>query len=229
MARLTKPESCIKCPYKWEYLDLLGEENINTIQRNCIIIMFKKGETICKQGTEVTHALYLAKGVVKLYIEGKKNLILKLIKSGNYIDLQTLFGDRKYKYSVAAIEDTMICMTPIDLMLDLAKENSPFLFQLTTSISNSTNYVFQKINNLSSKQLRGRLAETILYLSEEIYKSYNFHLDLTRNELAEFSSMSMENAVRILTEFRKDKLITLNGRDLEITQPEMLRKISDLG
>jgi len=229
MPRLSKPESCNRCPYRWEYMDLLGLPNIDKIQNNCIIIKFKKGETICKQGTEVTHALYLAKGIVKLYIEGKKNLILKLIKGGNYIDLQTLFGDKRYKYSVVATEDSMVCMTPIDLMLDLAKENAKFLFELTKTISTTTNFVYQKISDLNRKHLRGRLADTLIYLSEEIYMSNNFHLTLTRNELAEFSSMSMENAVRILTEFRKDEIISLNGREMEIIHPEMLARISELG
>ena len=50
MAKIERPVSCLKCPYKWEYLDLLKDSDINAIQNNCTIINFKKGETICKQG-----------------------------------------------------------------------------------------------------------------------------------------------------------------------------------
>ncbi len=229
MAKIERPISCLKCPYKWEYLDLLKENDINAIQNNCTIINFKKGETICKQGTDATHALYLAKGVVKLYIEGKKNLILKLIKAGNYIDLQTLFGDKTYKYSVAAVEDTMVCMIKSELLRDLAKNNSNYLFELTKTISDTGNYVYKKISDISRKQLRGRLADTILYLSEEIYNSYDFELDLTRKELAELSSMSMENAVRILSEFRKDSILSVEGKRIKILELDILKKLSDIG
>ncbi len=229
MAKIERPVSCLKCPYKWEYLDLLKDSDINAIQNNCTIINFKKGETICKQGTDATHALYLAKGVVKLYIEGKKNLILKLIKAGNYIDLQTLFGDKTYKYSVAAVEDTMVCMIKSDLLRDLAKNNSKYLFELTKTISDTGNYVYKKISDLSRKQLRGRLADTILYLSDEIYNSIDFELDLTRKELAELSSMSMENAVRILSEFKKDSIISVDGKKIKILELDILKKLSDIG
>ncbi|NPA44317.1 MAG: Crp/Fnr family transcriptional regulator [Chlorobi bacterium] len=229
MAKVSKPESCLSCPYKWKYLNLLEDKDINSIQRSCTIINFKKGETICKQGTDATHALYLAKGMVKLYIEGKKNLILKLIKSGEYIDLQTLFGDKTYKYSVAAMEDTMVCMINSEILQDLAKQNSDYLFELTKTISDSGNYVYKKISDISRKQLRGRLADSLLYLRNEIFNSDEFDMGMTRKELAELSSMSMENAVRILSEFKKDKIISLEGKRIKILQIDILKKLSDIG
>jgi len=229
MPKISKPNSCLSCPYKWKYLNLLKNEDIDTIQNSCTIIDFKKGETICKQGTEATHALYLAKGMVKLYIEGKKNLILKLIKAGEYIDLQTLFGDKTYKYSVAAMEDTMVCMINSEILQDLARKNPNYLFELTKSISDSGNYVYKKISDISRKQLRGRLADTILYLKNEIFHSDEFDIGMTRKELAELSSMSMENAVRILSELRKDEIISIEGKRFKIIQPDILKKLSDIG
>lgn len=228
MPIISKPESCMKCPYKWKYLNLLEDEDINAIQKNCLIINFKKGETICKQGTNVTHALYLAKGMVKLYIEGKNDLILKIIKAGNYIDLQTLFGDLVYRYSVTSIEDTMVCMINSKFLLELFKKNNEYLFQVTKAISSSTNYVYKKISDISRKQLRGRIADALLYFSEEIYCSNKFRLGVTRREIAELSSMSMENAVRLLSEYRKQGIIILKGREIEILRPDILKKFSEL-
>ncbi len=220
----------MRCPYKSEYLSLLDAKDINLIQENCIIVHFRKGETICKQNTDVTHALYLAKGTVKKYIEGKsKNLILKIISSGKYIGLQTLFGTLIYNYTVTAIEDSMVCMINSNFFVELTKQNPEFLFKITQTISTSTNYVYKKISDINQKQLRGRLADTILYFSETVYKSNEFEFKLTRRELAEFSSMSMENAVRILTEYRKEGIIITKGRYIKILQPDLLRKLSEIG
>jgi len=229
MVKISKPQSCFRCPYKWKYLNLLEDEDIQSIQNNCTIINFKKGEIICKQGTEATHALYLARGMVKLYIEGKKNLILKLIKAGEYIDLQTLFGDKTYKYSIAAMDDTMVCMINSNHLRGLAQKNSAYLFELTKTISNSGNYFYKKISDLSRKHLRGRLADTLLYLTDEIYEKKEFNMNMTRKELAELSSMSMENAVRILSEFKADKIISIKGKVLTILQYDILKKLSDIG
>jgi len=229
MAKFSKPQSCLQCPYKWKYLNLLEDEDIQSIQNNCTIINFKKGEIICKQGTEATHALYLARGMVKLYIKGKKNLILKLIKAGEYIDLQTLFGDKTYKYSIAAMDDTMVCMINSNHLRGLAQKNSAYLFELTKTISNSGNYFYKKISDLSRKHLRGRLADTLLYLTDEIYEKKEFNMNMTRKELAELSSMSMENAVRLLSELKKDGVISMDGRRMTILQPDILKKLSDIG
>jgi CRP/FNR family transcriptional regulator len=208
-------------------MDILEEDSITGIQNNCTIINFKKGETIVKQGTNVTHALYVAKGMVKLYIEGSKNIILKIISNGNYIDLQTLYTDKRYNYSVSALENSMICMVNSDYFIKTAESKPGFLVEVTKSISNSLRDVYDKISDLESKQIRGRLADSLIYFAENIYKSNTFDFILTRKELAEFSNMTMENAVRILSEFKKDGIIDTNGREINILQPELLKRISE--
>lgn len=230
MAKFEKANNCLSCPYKSYSLTKLEDQDIDQIQNNCLIVKFKRGENVCKQGTEVTHALYLAKGSVKLFIEGKnKNLILKLINDRKYIGLQSLFGDRVYNYTVTALEDSQVCMINADLILKLAQTNVDYLFELTKTLSESTNFVYKKIVDINQKQLRGRLADVLLYFSEEIFKSTEFDPKFTRKELAEYSSMSMENTVRILNEYKRDGVIDIEGRKFTILQPEILRKISELG
>ncbi len=230
MAKYKKANNCKACPYKSYSLTKLHENDVDLIQGSCLIVNFKKGENICKQGTEVTHALYLAKGSVKLYIEGKnKNLILKLVNQSKYIGLQSLFGDRVYNYTIAALEDSQVCMINASLIMDLAKKNVDYLFELTKNISEATNFVYKKIIDINQKQLRGRLADVLLYFSENVFESDRFELKLTRKEIAEYSAMSMENTVRILNEYKKDGIIGIDGRIFTIKQPEILRKIGELG
>ena len=54
-------------------------------------------------------------------------------------------------------------------------------------------------------------------------------MGMTRKELAELSSMSMENAVRILSEFKSDKIIEIKGKKIKILQYDILKKLSDIG
>ena len=65
--------------------------------------------------------------------------------------------------------------------------------------------------------------------SENVFESDRFELKLTRKELAEYSAMSMENTVRILTEYKEDGIIEIDGRVFTIKQPEILKKIGELG
>lgn len=230
MAKFMQANSCITCPYKDYSLTKLQTDDVNMIQNSCLIVNFKKGENVCKQGTEVTHALYLAKGSLKLYIEGKnKNLILKIITQRKYVGLQSLFGDRIYQYTITTLEDSQICMINANIILDLAKKNVNYLFELTRNISEATNFVYKKIIDINQKQLRGRLADVLLHFADNVFESNTFELKLTRKELAEYSAMSMENTVRILNEYKKDGIIDINGKVFTIKQPEILRKIAELG
>lgn len=230
MAQFIKANSCQTCPYKSYSLTKLNVDDVDLIQNSCLIVNFKKGENICKQGTEVTHALYLAKGSVKLYIEGKnKNLILKLVSESKYIGLQSLFGNRIYNYTISALEDSQVCMINANIILGLAKNNVDYLFELTKTISEATNFVYKKIIDINQKQLRGRLADVLIHFSENVFKSNKYELKLTRKELSEYSAMSMENAVRILNEYKKDGIIDIEGRVFTIKQPEILKKIAELG
>ena len=77
--------------------------------------------------------------------------------------------------------------------------------------------------------MHGRLADTLIYLNKEDFRVTNVFQYLTRKDLAELSAMSTEGAVRILSEFDKDSIIELKGKDIIILDMEKLTKISKSG
>jgi len=89
--------------------------------------------------------------------------------------------------------------------------------------------MYTKCSNLGLKQLNGKLANSLLYLAQDKFKSDDIYSHLTRKDLAELSGMAVESVVRILSEFSDDKIIKLNGKKIEILDIEMLRKISRTG
>jgi CRP/FNR family transcriptional regulator len=86
----------------------------------------------------------------------------------------------------------------------------------------------KKIISLNQKQIRGRIAENLIYLSE-IHKNLRFNLGLTRKEIGEMTAISEENTVRLLSEFSREKIISLEGREIEILDMPLLKKISEVG
>jgi CRP/FNR family transcriptional regulator len=75
----------------------------------------------------------------------------------------------------------------------------------------------------------GRVAETLLYLKQEIYKSNKFNVDLSRQELAEMSNMTKESLVRILQQFKESNLIKTQASEIEILDEVSLTDISKNG
>ena len=84
----------------------------------------------------------------------------------------------------------------------------------------------QVINN---KQLPGRVADVILYFYELFHRSNTFEFPLSREELAQFSGTTKESFIRTLAEFKNDKIIITDGKNITINSMEIVKTLSRLG
>jgi len=226
--RFSKSIICENCSYKCDIYSAVISQS-GSLKINPIHAYFKKHDVICRQGTEVTHALYLVKGAAKLYIEGQnnRNIILYLLKPPAYIGLLSFFETPTYSYSVTAIEESEVCFIELDIVKKLYIDNHNLLLSLNKAFGNSVSNILKKIISLNQKQIRGRIAETLIYLSD-INQSNKFNIQLSRKEIGEMIAISEENAVRLLSEFAKEKIISIKGREIEIIDMPLLRKICDV-
>lgn len=228
--KLSRKESCDVCKIKCNIYDAIVLTGRAFSSAKTIQAQFKKHEKICRQGDDVSHAIYLVDGTAKLYIEGINghNIILYLMKPPSYIGLLSFFESIHYTYSVTAIEDSKVCMVDLDFLKELYLENHEVLLNLNKAFGKSVANIMNKLICLNQKNIRGRIAESLLYLSG-FYGSNRYHLSITRKELGEMSAISEENSVRLLTELRNEGIIKIEGREVEIVDKILLKKISDLG
>jgi CRP/FNR family transcriptional regulator len=228
--KFSKRQNCNTCELKCDIYSTLLEGNNALCSNHPVHAHLKKHDVICRQGTEVTHAMFLVKGSAKLFIEGlnNRNIILYILKPPSYIGLLSFFESPHYSYSVTALEDSQICLIELELVKKLYIENHDLLLRLNKAFGKSVAMIMQKIISLNQKQIRGRIAENLIYLSE-IHKSRKFHMGLTRKEIGEMAAISEENTVRLLTEFSREKIIATRGRDIEILDMPLLKKISEVG
>jgi CRP/FNR family transcriptional regulator, polysaccharide utilization system transcription regulator len=228
--RFSRKIRCDSCQLKCDiYSTLTGNGTIQDIV-SPLHAHFRKHDIICKQGTEVTHALFLVKGSAKLYIEGlnNRNIILYILKPPAYIGLLCFFDHPEYSYTVGALEDSEVCFIELDLVKKLYIKNHELLLRLNNAFGKSVSAIMKKIISLNQKQIRGRFAENLLYLAQ-FYDSLKFHLDLTRKEVGEMIAISEENAVRLFTEFSNENIISAKGREIEILDMSLIQKISEVG
>ena len=198
------------------------------IDKDRYSVRYKAGETILKQGTSATHVLSLIDGIVKIYIEGMgdRNLLLNLSKPWALLGGPGLHTDRKVHYSVSALTDVSICFLDLDNFNKVMSRNCRFANQLIGHISNQAVILFDKMISLTQKQMHGRMADGLLYLSDAFFDSDSFKLYLSRQEIADLTAMSKDSAIRILKDFERDKIITLDGNQLSILDKRQLHDIS---
>ncbi len=231
MEKISALNSCTVSNAKCICFDLLTPEQRELIEKNSIDVRYKKGEVICKHGTFAPHVILLKEGLAKIYLEGlNDSLILKIITSGNLIGLTSVMEDNNvFHYSASAYVDSSASLIDINIFRKILKENAEFANSVINILCENSLQTFGRFFCLTHKQLYGRMADIILCLSERIFKEKSFVLNLTRKELAELTGMSTESVIRMLKKFKDDGIIELQGKEVVISNYDLLRKISEYG
>jgi CRP/FNR family transcriptional regulator len=223
--------SCTISTHNCKCFDALSTEERALLDANSVFVSYKKRESICKQGSFVSHVMFVEKGLAKVFIDnGKNTLILKLIPSGNLLGLTSLSEDyNTYQYSAMSYVDSMIRQIDIKTFRELLKMNAVFAKEVIDILSSNSVQIYNRFFCLINKQAFGRLADILLCLSDRIFKTPEFELPLSRKDLAELSGMSQETVIRMLKIFHDDGLIRMEGKNFTVLDYEKLRHISETG
>ncbi len=224
-------KSCEECSTKSEFFRLLNPEEIQLLNEERFEVHFRAGENIIKQGTILTHVSNLVQGFAKVYIEGydQRNLLLNLVSSHVILGGPGLFTDNRNHYTVTALEESIVCFINAENFKKVLKSNSEFTELFISDINQKTLETFQKILSLTQKQMHGKMADALIYLSEKVYGSLAFDIPLTRQDLADMTAMSKDSAIRILKEFERDEIANVDGKKVNINNIEALRELSERG
>ena len=223
--------SCEQCQLKTLFF---SHVTVNELTDICEIKeerTYTKGELIIKEGDKIDEFLYMKEGLVKLSKNSPhgKEQILSFSKPFDFVSLLSIFSAENYRYSVTAVEDSVVCLLDLDVVKNHAKQNAMFTMDLMTRISEATDKIILENLEIRRKNLKGRVAHVLLYFSNYIYNKDEFDLPVSRREIAEYIGMTPENVIRTLSEFRKDKIIKIFGKDILIADKKRLQNISEFG
>jgi len=213
------------------YSHLLNEDQKIQLLNSLSTFKYRKKDIIFRQNSRIAHVTYLKSGLVKIFQESRndKVIILKVSTPGSMLDLMSVFGKNLYQYSAAAITDVEICDIDLTVLKNIILENGKYAMQLLHILSHEGLYLLGKLSSHVHKQLPGRIADVILYFSDEVFKSEVFSLPFTRKELADLAGTTKESFIRTLTEFKNDKIIEIDGPVIRIVSMDILKTLSALG
>ena len=200
----------------------LNDEQREFLANHFTLQNYKKNEVIHCEGETPTHLMCLLSGKVKIYKDGVggRSQIIRMIKPVEYFGYRPYFAKTDYVTAASAFEPSLVCQIPMTALMTLLTQN------------NDLGIADERTVNLTQKHIRGRLAESLLFLKE----SYGLEEDgstlsiyLSREDLANLSNMTTSNAIRTLSQFATERLITIDGRKIKIIDEEKLKKISKIG
>jgi len=210
---------------------LLSNEEADLVKASKTQILFRKGDSLTKQGAFASYVLFIIKGLAIQYIEGEvnKSFNLRIIKPGEFVGLSSVFTKNTFNYSSVALTDCQVILVEKETISHLVKHNGEFGFNLIRRYCEQNANMTETLRTMLFKQMTGRLAESLLYL-ETIKTDHPdvFHL-LSRKNLADFAGISTESAVKLLKSFEQEAIINLYDKDIFIVDKNRLEKISKNG
>jgi len=196
--------------------------------------LYKKKQTIFLEDSPSTGIYYIKEGLVKKYktgLDGREQ-IFYIAKTGDMIGYHAILCDEDYLDSAAAMEDSVISFIPKNSFLNLL-ENSPKISRLLLkNISHEFGVLTNTLTLISQMSVRERLALYLLILKEKFRDSssemgHKTEISISRDDLAAMVGTAKETLVRLLHDFKEDKIIETKGRIIFINDVKALVKISN--
>lgn len=221
-------EGCEKCNQKAPLFNYLTEDELHVINKDRYSVRFHEGEVILKQGTSANTIISVIDGFAKKYMEGfnDRKLILDFIKPWQLVGSPGAHSHGKNSFSVVAIEETLVCFLDANNFTEVIGLNGEFAKAYVSLCSGNYGRSLDRMVSLSQKQMHGRIADALIYLSSEIYESDLIGPEISRQDIADYTSMSKDSAIRILKEFERDQIIGLQGKSIEVVDSDRLKSVS---
>jgi len=228
--KASKCEQCIT-----RQLNSLGELTKDELIRvsGCKTSLFiKRGEVLFDEGNYINGVFCIKDGICKVtkMSTNGRDQIVKLVKRGDLLGERSLISEEVANLKATAINDMEVCFIPKEEIIRDLKSNTSFTMSVLKEMADSLKEADNIIVDMAQKTVKQRLAETLLFLKKS-YGSDNteepLKIELSREDIANIVGTATESAIRLLSLFKKEKLIHLKGKDIFILNSNKLQQIAE--
>lgn len=213
--------------------DSLPQEELEVLNQHKSCVTYKKGQTLFYEETRPMGVFCINRGKVKVYKMGSngKEQILYIAQAGDFLGYRALLSEEFYGASATVLEPAAVCFIPKSDFLTILNRNPAFFQKLMQTVCKELGIMEEKLAQLAQKSVRERLAGTILMLKEtygmEGEGSEVIDILLSREDLANIVGTATETVIRLLSEFKSDGMIALEGKRIKVVDQNRLLHEAD--
>ena len=193
-----------------------------------------KGQVLFLEGTQPMGLFCISEGKVKIYKtdDSGREQIVRLAQEGDFLGYRALLSGETYNSSATILENAKVCFIPKSSFTDLISKDQGFQNKLMQAVCHDLGIMEQKMADMANKTVRQRLATTLLMLKNSYGidgdEKTEIDIALTREDLSKIVGTATETLIRLLSDFKKDGLIDLEGKKISILNERALAKEIDL-
>jgi len=232
MKQVQNPPVCGKCSLEFNSIfKQLTQDELDQLNYEKSSLFYKRGEIIYHEGSRINGFYCIHSGIIKVYktgIDGKEQII-RFAKQGEIIGYRSILSNELACTTAKIIEDSILCYISSDILFSLVKNNGNFSMEIMKLTCKELGEANAYITDIAQKTVRERLAEVLIHLKDSfgLDDDQVLQISLTREELANIVGTATESVIRLLSEFKNDGLIELNGRKIKIINSRSLTKIGN--
>lgn len=188
---------------------------------------FTPGEIIYHEGDNSNYVFLISEGIVKTFKidEQGKELITGLHKEGDFFGFTSFSNNHTYQESAAAIENVKVLRLLKSEFKNILQKNPEVTFELIDHLTDNVSEIKDQLLQMAYSSVRKKTANTILQFSEKMKKIHNETPKISRTDLAGIAGIATETFIRTLSDFKRDGLIDIEGRNIKILNIEKLKKV----
>jgi CRP-like cAMP-binding protein len=225
---MSKCEQCIV--RQFNSLKELTREEIMKVSACKTVIKIKKGTIIFDEQEHVNGVFCIKDGICKVskMSANGRNQIISLVKKGSLLGERSLISEEVSNLQAVALEDMEVCFIPKEEIIKDLQKNPNFSMSVLKNMANNLKQADNLIVDMAQKTVKQRLAEALLYLNKNFSTSDNNSIDvhLSREDFADIIGAATESTIRLLSAFKKKKMIAIKGKEIKILDDVELKKVA---
>ncbi|WP_317042605.1 Crp/Fnr family transcriptional regulator [Olleya namhaensis] len=191
--------------------------------------MIKKGDIIFREGESLNGIYCVREGVCKLtkLSDNGKEQVVKLAIKGGMMGQRSLVSGEISNLTAVAINDMQICFIPRQEIVRDLQKNVNFSMDILKRMAQDLKTSEDSLVNMAQKTVKQRLAQTLIYVQTtfDIDQDGYLALNLSRDDYASIVGTATESAIRILSQFKKEGLISTKGKQIKIENLQDLSRV----
>lgn len=208
--------------------DLSSLNDLKSFMADYPVLSFAEGEYIYESGKQSNFIYLVKRGVVKAHrIDEKgKELITELYRDNDFFGNATFGQADVYNEFATAMEATELYAVSKRELHEILANNGKLTLDLVEVLSKHLTGVKDQLMEMAYGTVRKKTANTILLFAERMRKHPLKSIRIARSDLANVAGMAPESLIRTLSGFKKEGLIEIEGRNIEILDSDALKKVS---
>lgn len=199
--------------------------NLKDLCKDKKIKPLKKKSELFSEGDTPLYIYFIKSGSIKVYQSHPdgKELITNIYNANDFFGFEPILEGNNYHESAVAMQDSEVMMIPKHDFTTLLQSHPDVSKGFISILCKKVAEKEKQLLNLAYNSVRQRTAEALLKVRE--LKDSKENIQISREDLAKMVGTASESVIRVLSDFKDEGLIEIDGGKIKITHPVKLEKV----